>query len=35
VQSTYDPVARVAARGGSLKEAMAAARAVCAVESLT
>ena len=29
VNSTYDPVARVAARGGSLKEAMAAARAVC------
>jgi len=29
VQSTYDPVARVAARGGSLKEAMAACRAVC------
>jgi glyoxylase-like metal-dependent hydrolase (beta-lactamase superfamily II) len=29
VQSTYEPVARVAARGGSLKEAMAAARAVC------
>jgi glyoxylase-like metal-dependent hydrolase (beta-lactamase superfamily II) len=29
VQSTYDPVARVAARGGDLKEAMAACRAVC------
>jgi len=29
VQSTYDPIARVAARGGSLKEAMAACRAVC------
>jgi glyoxylase-like metal-dependent hydrolase (beta-lactamase superfamily II) len=29
VQSTYDPVARVAACGGSLKEAMAACRAVC------
>jgi len=29
VQSTYDPIARVAAKGGSLKEAMAACRAVC------
>jgi len=29
VQSTYDPIARVAARGGSLKEAMAACRMVC------
>ena len=29
VRSTYEPVARVAARGGSLKEAMAACRAVC------
>jgi glyoxylase-like metal-dependent hydrolase (beta-lactamase superfamily II) len=29
VASTYDPIARVAARGGSLKEAMAACRAVC------
>jgi len=29
VQSTYDPIARVAARGGSLKEAMSACRAVC------
>ena len=29
VRSTYDSVARVALRGGSLKEAMAACRAVC------
>ncbi|MBM2575575.1 MBL fold metallo-hydrolase [Jannaschia sp. Os4] len=29
VRSTYDPVARVAARGGTLQEAMAACRAVC------
>lgn len=29
VESTYEPVARVAARGGDLKEAMAACRAVC------
>jgi glyoxylase-like metal-dependent hydrolase (beta-lactamase superfamily II) len=29
VQSTFDPIARIAARGGSLKEAMAACRAVC------
>jgi glyoxylase-like metal-dependent hydrolase (beta-lactamase superfamily II) len=29
VQSTYDPIARVAAKGGSLKDAMAACRAVC------
>ncbi|MCR9123288.1 MAG: MBL fold metallo-hydrolase [Phyllobacteriaceae bacterium] len=29
VRSTYDPVARVAARGGSLKEAWDACRAVC------
>jgi glyoxylase-like metal-dependent hydrolase (beta-lactamase superfamily II) len=29
LQSTYRPVAEVAARGGSLKEAMAACRAVC------
>jgi glyoxylase-like metal-dependent hydrolase (beta-lactamase superfamily II) len=29
VASTYEPVARVAAKGGDLKEAMAACRAVC------